>query len=1058
MIIRRFLPAMVMLLLFTVSFVAAQDLTLSGDATYNAASSDSGIAAMCSFGQPDAYTIQNPLTVDPASFGLYPNGCGGVEKQLTSGSQNHVNPRVSDSKIVFEEWKDGVSSVGMYDISNGGLYQVYPGTLQQAYPDVSSRYIVYEQAGNKNNQVTNIYSYDLTTEVAQPVASATFNQNKPAISDRYVVYEDWRSGKADIYLADLNAGTSKAISSNNADQKSPDISGDFVVWEDWRSGNADIYMYQISTQKETKITDNKSNQKRPRISGNIIVYEDERNSASDVYIYSINTGQEFRIDVGQSKKLNPDVSGPLVVWEDYRNGNADICLLDLMTGRVYDITNNTSDQKNPSIYGNNIVWQDYRTGNANIFMYTFSSTGQTPETGGTQSGSYQFYGPVTICGSSAPVGAEIKAVIDGSVRGSCTVSQSGYYGSSSGQYLNVPIYSSDSGKTINFYLNDYLADQAVQVTGTGAYQLTLSANTCQKQGGYTANNYQLSGSAILNNQNLPAGSAITAYVGQEARSRATITTSGQYSINIPVTSSDYGKTISFAVVYAGTGYQAPQQIVIGNQVTGRFDLTFGATESYIVYTFSGKAVFGSQAASSGTVISALVNGQVRGQTAVTTAGSYSGLNVPIYAADSGKVITFTGTTNSGTFTATQKVSIGNTGSTTGVVTGTNPGDYSMMSDSVSAVSLTSVQGVTRSLDLTFQTGSTSSMYRFYGTATLDGSSVPSGTVIYALVDGQIRGQVTVNMPGWYGSEVGPYLDVPIYSTDVGKTITFETSNGAVSNQNQLIVSAMTVKKALSFTSQTQVGVDFTATPLAGQAPLTVKFTDKSTGSPRSYYWDFGDGTTSTDKNPTHTYTYSGTWSVGLQVTYWNSQTKSAVKQNYISTGSIASADARIGLNGGWNFVSIPKMLRDGQDTAKSIFGNIDVGGHSIFSYNPRTKSWNTLGASSIVSPLDAFWVYSQNPDTLYLYFAGDALQIPPTKHLVKGWNTFGVTSMNSVPAENALLSVKDEWVYVIGFESSNQRYQNTILNVPGSASNILSPGYGYWIYMNEEGDLAAIGL
>lgn len=37
--------------------------------------------------------------------------------------------------------------------------------------------------------------------------------------------------------------------------------------------------------------------------------------------------------------------------------------------------------------------------------------------------------------------------------------------------------------------------------------------------------------------------------------------------------------------------------------------------------------------------------------------------------------------------------------------------------------------------------------------------------------------------------------------------------------------------------------DFSATPFEGNAPLTVQFTDKSTGSPTSWKWDFqGDGT------------------------------------------------------------------------------------------------------------------------------------------------------------------------------------------------------------------------
>ncbi len=58
---------------------------------------------------------------------------------------------------------------------------------------------------------------------------------------------------------------------------------------------------------------------------------------------------------------------------------------------------------------------------------------------------------------------------------------------------------------------------------------------------------------------------------------------------------------------------------------------------------------------------------------------------------------------------------------------------------------------------------------------------------------------------------------------------------------------------------------FTASPLSGTAPLTVTFTDQSTGTVTSWMWHFGDGDTSTDQNPTHVYTVKGTYSVTQEV-------------------------------------------------------------------------------------------------------------------------------------------------------------------------------------------------
>jgi PKD repeat protein len=62
-----------------------------------------------------------------------------------------------------------------------------------------------------------------------------------------------------------------------------------------------------------------------------------------------------------------------------------------------------------------------------------------------------------------------------------------------------------------------------------------------------------------------------------------------------------------------------------------------------------------------------------------------------------------------------------------------------------------------------------------------------------------------------------------------------------------------------------VNASFTASPTSGTPPLTVAFTNTSTGDYADSLWQFGDGVTSTLESPTHTYATVGTYTVTLTV-------------------------------------------------------------------------------------------------------------------------------------------------------------------------------------------------
>lgn len=75
--------------------------------------------------------------------------------------------------------------------------------------------------------------------------------------------------------------------------------------------------------------------------------------------------------------------------------------------------------------------------------------------------------------------------------------------------------------------------------------------------------------------------------------------------------------------------------------------------------------------------------------------------------------------------------------------------------------------------------------------------------------------------------------------------------------------------------------DFTGGPQSGPAPLAVSFADLSKGGPKTWVWDFGDGTTSIDQNPVHIYSSPGTYTVTLKIAK-DSSTGMKERKNYIS--------------------------------------------------------------------------------------------------------------------------------------------------------------------------------
>ncbi|MFT3678942.1 MAG: PKD domain-containing protein [Ferruginibacter sp.] len=103
-------------------------------------------------------------------------------------------------------------------------------------------------------------------------------------------------------------------------------------------------------------------------------------------------------------------------------------------------------------------------------------------------------------------------------------------------------------------------------------------------------------------------------------------------------------------------------------------------------------------------------------------------------------------------------------------------------------------------------------------------------------------------------------------------------------------------------------VQFSSPGTSGCYPLDVQFNDQSiagSDSIASWNWDFGDGISSSLKNPTHTYTSGGNFNVTLQITNSSGCVSTLSKTAYIQISSGALADFNITNN---NSCGVPAVI------------------------------------------------------------------------------------------------------------------------------------------------------
>jgi len=724
-----------------------------------------------------------------------------TEIRITTNKSDQCDPAIYGNRIVWNDNRNGNTDIYMYNLSASTETQITTNKSWVSSPAIYGDRIVWEDGRNGN---ADIYMYNTSTSTETQITTNESWASSPAIYNDRIIWDDNRNGNSDIYMYNLSTSTETQITTNESDQVEPAIYGDRIVWQDARNGNWDIYMYDLSTSNETHITSTESDQVLPAIYSDRIVWQDARNENWDIYMYDLSTPTETRITTNESDQYDPAVYGNRIVWKDNRNGNTDICIYNISTNET-QFTTNKSWQGDPAIYGDRIVWNDGRNGNSDIYTCTVSVEEQKPE---------------------LPVANFSSNVTSGTAP------------------LNVSFNDTSTGTPTawNWSFGD----------GTTNSTIKNPTNKYSTAGNYTVS-LTVSNSAGSNSTTKSSYIKVSAAVQKPVANFTSNVTSGTAPLNVGFTDTSTGTPTSWKWSF-GDGVNSTVKNPTHN---------YSKAGNYtVILTVSNSA--GSNAVTKSSYIKvAAVQKPVANFSSNVTSGT-APLNVAFTDKSTGSPTAWKwsfgdGTTNSTIQNPTHKYS--KAGSYTVILTVSNSAGSSAVRTS-SYIKVAAPQRPVASFTSNVTSGTVPLSVSFNDTSAGSPTSWK-----WSFGDGTINS--TIKNPTHNYSKAGSYTVILTVSNSAGSS--------AVRKSSYIKVAAAIQKPIANFSSNV----------ISGTAPLSVAFTDKSTGTPTAWNWSFGDGTTnSTVKNPTHRYSSAGNYTVTLTATN-AAGSNTVTKSSYIKVTAAA---------------------------------------------------------------------------------------------------------------------------------------------------------------------------
>ena len=163
---------------------------------------------------------------------------------------------------------------------------------------------------------------------------------------------------------------------------------------------------------------------------------------------------------------------------------------------------------------------------------------------------------------------------------------------------------------------------------------------------------------------------------------------------------------------------------------------------------------------------------------------------------------------------------------------------------------------------------------------------------------------------------------------------------------------------------------------------------------------------------------------------------------------------------GWNLISLPLVLDDAiADVLADVLDNVTVV-YQWDNYDEEWLSYTPIGGGTLTTMEDGggYWIYMNDPDTLTVEGIDTASQGWPPEYDVYGgqegrWNMIGFTSPTAIYHEGYLDTVEGDYLIIYGYDTDTDEWFYPYAQGQEQRDGRLQPGYGYWIYMEDDGTI-----